>query len=156
MTSVIGPSNTRNIIKDSFICISSNEKIICYYAPVILSCHLWRLNWAFSVQENKWTLKMETLQRSVWEHFCLPGHSLIDLKVAILQWKVFKGLHHWEAAELKSRGSLDSLRPGLSRDWGMLSSLEKAITLPMRLMYTIQIFSYWEWPHPLLTPCFLS
>ncbi|XP_053899092.1 uncharacterized protein LOC128844939 isoform X2 [Malaclemys terrapin pileata] len=70
--------------------------------------------------KEDWICKILRL-KSVEENFNLPGHSITDLKVAILQQKNFKNRLQRETAEVQFICKLNTINLGLNRDWEWLA-----------------------------------
>uniref|UniRef100_A0A674JZJ9 FERM and PDZ domain containing 2 n=1 Tax=Terrapene triunguis TaxID=2587831 RepID=A0A674JZJ9_9SAUR len=56
----------------------------------------------------------------VGEHFNLPGHTIADLKVAILQQKNFRTRLQRETAELQFICKFDTISSGLNKDYPLI------------------------------------
>ena len=70
---------------------------------------------------HKFDIRNKDTQKPVSEHFNLPGHSLIHLKVAVLQQRSFKTRMDRETAEQKIIQRLDRIDRGLNRNRGFMS-----------------------------------
>ncbi|CAM5142296.1 unnamed protein product [Natator depressus] len=70
------------------------------------------------------------LQKPVGEHFNHPGHSITDLKVAILDQKTFRNRLQRETAELKFICKFNTINLGLNRDWEWLAHYKSSFASP--------------------------
>jgi hypothetical protein len=65
---------------------------------------------------HKFDMRNRNTEKPVAEHFNLPGHSLSQLTVTILQQRRFKNWREREAAERKLIHKLDCMNRGLNRE----------------------------------------
>ncbi|EMP30441.1 hypothetical protein UY3_12442 [Chelonia mydas] len=70
------------------------------------------------INGHKSDVKNYNIHKPVGEHFNLCGHTITDMKVAILQQKNFKTRLQRETVELEFICKLDTINLGLNRDLG--------------------------------------
>lgn len=122
-TQIIGPNNASHAIKGSFNCNSTNViyAITCQRCPSAVYIGQTGQSLRQRMNSHKFDIRNNSLQKPVAEHFNLPGHSLSQLKVAVVQQRTFKDRFEREAAEQKIIKKLNCIDQGLNRDHGFLS-----------------------------------
>uniref|UniRef100_A0A452ID09 Uncharacterized protein n=1 Tax=Gopherus agassizii TaxID=38772 RepID=A0A452ID09_9SAUR len=74
------------------------------------------------INGHKSDIRNGNIQKPVGEHFNLPGHTIADLKVAILQQKNFRTRLQRETAELQFICKFDTISSGLNKDCEWLAN----------------------------------
>ncbi|XP_065428293.1 multivesicular body subunit 12B isoform X1 [Chrysemys picta bellii] len=122
---IIGPNHISHTIQGSFTCTSTNViyAIMCQQCPSAMYIGQTGQSVRKRINGHKSDIRNHNIQKPVGEHFSLSGHSITDLKVAILQQKNFKNRLKCEAAELELICKLDTIRLGLNKD-GVVGSLQ--------------------------------
>ncbi|XP_054831443.1 natural killer cells antigen CD94-like [Eublepharis macularius] len=105
------------------LCSSSNliHAVMCQQCPSALYIGQTSQPLHKRINGHKSDIRNGNVQKPVGEHFNLPGHSIKDLKVAVVQQKPFKNKVQREAAELEFICKFDSVKMGLNRDYEWLS-----------------------------------
>lgn len=121
---ITGPNNITHTISGLFNCSSSNivYAIKCQQCPSALYIGQTGQTLRQRINGHKSDIKNHKTEKPVGEHFNLPGHSIQDLKVAVLLQRNFRNRLEREAAELQLITKLKTMeRPGLNKDIGFLS-----------------------------------
>ncbi|CAM5072920.1 unnamed protein product [Natator depressus] len=100
---IIGPNHISHTIRGSFTCTSTNViyAIMCQQCPSAMYIGQTGQSLCKRINGHKSDVKNYNIHKPVGEHFNLSGHSITDLKVAILQQKEFKNRLQRETAELE-------------------------------------------------------
>ncbi|XP_074974844.1 endothelin-3 isoform X1 [Caretta caretta] len=116
---IIGSNHISHTIRGSFICTSTNViyAIMCQQCPSAMYIGQTGQSLRKRINGHKPDIKNYDIQKPVGEHFNLPGHSITDLKVTILQQKNFKKRLQRETAELELICKLDTIKLGLNKEW---------------------------------------
>ncbi|XP_065414590.1 uncharacterized protein LOC135973774 [Chrysemys picta bellii] len=120
---IIGPNHISHTIRGSFTCTSTNViyAIMCQQCPSAMYIGQTGQSLRKRINGHKSDIRNQNTQKPVGEHFNLSGHSVTDLRVAILQQKNFKNRLQRETAELELICKLDTINSGLNKDWEWLS-----------------------------------
>ncbi|XP_053884602.1 uncharacterized protein LOC128837434 [Malaclemys terrapin pileata] len=121
---IIGPNHISHTIKGLFTCTSTNViyAIMCQQCPSTMYIVQTGQSLRKRINGHKSDIRNHNIQKPIGEHFNLSGHSITDLKVAILQpKKTFKNSLQCETAELELICKLDTIRLSLNKDWEWLS-----------------------------------
>ncbi|XP_065454583.1 uncharacterized protein LOC135984072 [Chrysemys picta bellii] len=120
---IIGPNHISHTIRGSFTCTSINViyAIMCQQCPSAMYIGQTGQSLRKRINGHKSDIRNHNTQKPVGEHFNLSGHSMTDLRVAILQQKNFKNRLQRETAELELICKLDTINSGLNKDWEWLS-----------------------------------
>ena len=122
-TSITGPNNATFTIKGSHTCNSSNVvyAISCQQCPRALYIGQTGQSLRQWINGHKFDIRHQDVEKPVSQHFNLPGHSITDLRVAVLKQENFKTRMDREAEEQKIIHRLDCIGSGLNRDRGFMS-----------------------------------
>ncbi|XP_053886742.1 uncharacterized protein LOC128838514 [Malaclemys terrapin pileata] len=120
---IIGPNHISHTIRGSFICTSTNViyAIMCQQCSSAMYIGQTGQSLRKRINGHKSDIRNHNTQKPVGEHFNLSGHSVTDLRVAILQQKNFKNRLQRETPELELICKLDTINSGLNKDWEWLS-----------------------------------
>ena len=124
---ITGPNGINYTVSGSYSCSSSNliYALMCQQCPSALYIGQTSQPLRKRINGHKSDIRNGNVQKPVGEHFNLPGHSIKDLKVTVVQQKPFKNKIQREAAELEFICKFDSVRLGLNRDYEWLSHYQK-------------------------------
>ncbi|XP_074818091.1 uncharacterized protein LOC141992658 [Natator depressus] len=111
---IIGPNHISHTIRGSFTCTSTNViyAIMCQQCPSAMYIGQTGQSLHKRINRHKSDVKNYNIHKPVGEHFDFSGHSITDLKVAILQQKDFKNRLQRETAELELICKLDTINLG--------------------------------------------
>ncbi|XP_050781640.1 uncharacterized protein LOC127035616 [Gopherus flavomarginatus] len=121
---ITGPNQINHTITGSFTCTSTNViyAIICQQCPSAMCIGQTGQSLRKRINGHKSDIRNGNIQKPVGEHFNLPGHTIADLKVAILQQKNFRTRHQRETAELQFICKFDTISSGLNKDCEWLAN----------------------------------
>ncbi|XP_065441954.1 uncharacterized protein LOC122172662 isoform X1 [Chrysemys picta bellii] len=120
---IIAPNHISHTIRGSFTCTSTNViyAIMCQQCPSAMYIGQTGQSLRKRINGHKSDIRNHNTQKPEGEHFNLSGHSMSDLRVAILQQKNFKNRLQRETAKLELICKLDTINSGLNKDWEWLS-----------------------------------
>jgi hypothetical protein len=85
-----------------FVPTSASLCCLCHNLHTLPFCTLYRTNWTVRQRTNSHKFEQKRRQKPVAEHFNLPGHSLSQLTLAILQTKEIQELDGERSSRTKS------------------------------------------------------
>ncbi|XP_060137736.1 uncharacterized protein LOC132593051 isoform X2 [Zootoca vivipara] len=108
---ITGPNNIQHTISGLFNCSSSNivYAIKCQQCPSAL--YIGQTGQTLRQRINRHKSDIRNHKKSVREHFNLPGHSIQDLKAAVLLQENFRNRQEREDAEFKLITKLKTMEP---------------------------------------------
>ncbi|XP_060137731.1 uncharacterized protein LOC118078985 isoform X2 [Zootoca vivipara] len=108
---ITGPNNIQHTISGLFNCSSSNivYAIKCQQCPSAL--YIGQTGQTLRQRINGHKSDIRNHKKSVREHFNLPGHSIQDLKAAVLLQKNFRNRQEREDAKLELITKLKTMEP---------------------------------------------
>ncbi|XP_075782078.1 uncharacterized protein LOC142828105 [Pelodiscus sinensis] len=113
---ITGPNHISYTITSSSTCTSTNViyAIMCQQCPSAMYIGQTGLSLCKRISGHKSDIRSGNTQKPIGEHFNLPGHTVADLKVAILQQN-FNNKRERRTAEKQFIGKFDSIRLGLNK-----------------------------------------
>ncbi|XP_065436529.1 zinc finger protein 577-like [Chrysemys picta bellii] len=130
--SIRGPNHISHTIKGSFTCTSTNViyAIMCQQCPSAMYIGQTGQSLRKRINGHKSDIRNGNIHKPVSEHFNLPGHSITDLKVTIIEQKNFRNRLQRETAELKFICKFNTINLGLNRDWEWLAHYRSSFSSP--------------------------
>ncbi|CAM4525936.1 unnamed protein product [Lepidochelys kempii] len=80
------------------------------------------------INGHKSDIRNDNIEKPVGEHFNFPGHTIADLKVAILQQKNFRTRFQRKTAELQFICKFDTISSGLNKDCEWLANYKSSFS----------------------------
>ncbi|KAJ7322722.1 hypothetical protein JRQ81_019009, partial [Phrynocephalus forsythii] len=126
---ITGPNNVEYSIKGNFTRSSTNViyAIFCQQCPSALYIGQTGQSLRKRINGHKFDIRNHDTQKSVSNHFSLPGHSLKDLKVTVLEQNHYRSRIQRETAEIRFISMMDTHNKGLNISRGVLESLSNVI-----------------------------
>ncbi|XP_065445349.1 uncharacterized protein LOC135982467 isoform X2 [Chrysemys picta bellii] len=130
--SIRGPNHISHTIRGSFTCTSTNViyAIMCQQCPSAMYIGQTGQSLRKRINGHKSDIRNGNIHKAVSEHFNLPGHSITDLKVTIIEQKNFRNRLQRETAELKFICKFNIINLGLNRDWEWLAHYRSSFSSP--------------------------
>ncbi|XP_060137722.1 uncharacterized protein LOC132593050 isoform X4 [Zootoca vivipara] len=110
---ITGPNNIQHTISGLFNCSSSNivYAIKCQQCPSAIYIGQTGQTLRQRINGHKSDIRNHKTEKPVGEHFNLPGHSIQDLKAAVLLQKNFRNRQEREDAKLELITKLKTMEP---------------------------------------------
>ncbi|XP_050792228.1 uncharacterized protein LOC127042831 [Gopherus flavomarginatus] len=127
---ITGPNQISHTITGSFTCTSTNViyAIICQQCPSAMYIGQTGQSLRKRINGHKSDIRNGNIQKPVGEHFNLPGHTIADLKVAILQQENFRTRLQRETAEFQFICKFDTISSGLNKDCEWLANYKTSFS----------------------------
>ncbi|XP_073170009.1 high affinity copper uptake protein 1 isoform X3 [Lepidochelys kempii] len=127
---ITGPNQISHTITGSFTCMSTKViyAIMCQQCPSAMYIGQTGQSLCKRINGHKSDIRNGNIQRPVGEHVNLPGHTITDLKAAILQQRNFRTRLQRETAELQFLCKFDASSSGLNKDSDWLANYKSSFS----------------------------